>query len=155
MTFPAPPGPPVAPPEPSTLDEGRSLLRVNLWRIFWVSAVVTYFASQAGADVGRSAYMRLAAIALMCVLVHRGYRGALWGLGLFTVLAGVLMVVMALTTPALQLFDRALFAVLGAVQVIAFVILVKAPAVRAFMATQRARHGGGSGDTGATSNDGA
>lgn len=145
MTAPAPPGSPPVAPEPATLEEGRSLLRVNLWRIFWVSAVVTFFAAQARAESGTSAYLRLAAIAFMCVLVYRGYRGALWGLGFFTALAGALMVVMAFTTPALRLFDRALFAVLGAVQVIAFIILVKAPAVRAFMATQRARLGGGSG----------
>jgi hypothetical protein len=120
----------------AALVEGRTLMRVNLWRIFWVSAVVAFFASRA-TGAGSSAWLRLGAIALMCLLVYRGLRWALWLLGAFTVLAGALMVVLAFTTPGMQLFDRALFAVLGAVQVIAFVILVKAPSVRAFMASQR------------------
>ena len=120
----------------AALAEGRTLMRVNLWRIFWVSAVVAFFASRA-AGTGMSAWLRLGAIALMCLLVYRGLRWALWLLGAFTVLAGALMVLLAFTTPGMQLFDRALFAVLGAVQVIAFVILVKAPSVSAFMASQR------------------
>lgn len=124
---------------PVSVDEGRALVRVNLWRIFWVSAVVTYFASRSPAAEGIAAYLRLAAIALMCVLVYRGYRGALWGLGFFTALAGALMVVMAVTTTSLRLFDRALFGVLGGVQVLAFLILWKAPEVQEFMRAQRAR----------------
>lgn len=136
------------PPVPAAqLAEGRTLVRVNLWRIFWVSAVVAWVAARAE-GTGSTAWLRLAAIALMCVLVYRGRRWALWMLGFFAVLAGVLMVLLALLSPKLQLFDRVLFALLGAVQVIAFVILVKAPSVRAFMAAQR--HGGTGADAGPT-----
>lgn len=95
----------------------------------------------AGSRSGNAAWLRLAAIALMCVLVYRGRRWALWLLGFFAVLAGGFLVVLAFVTPNMSVFDRALFGVLGAVQVLAFVILVKAPSVRAFMAAQRSDAG--------------
>ncbi len=133
-------------PPPPTVDEGRALTRVNLWRIFWVSAMVTYFAAQSQPVEASAAYLRLAAIALMCVLVYRGYRGALWGLGFFTALAGALMVIMAVSNTSLRLLDRTLFGVLGGVQVLAFLILLKAPEVKEFMRAQRERHAKGGSD---------
>lgn len=115
---------------------GRRLARVNLWRIFAISALVTVVAaSQLGA--GQADVLRLVVIALCCVLVYRGHRWALWLLGLLTVGAGALMVVLSLAMPALDWTYRVVLGVLGAVQVLAFVILLKAPEVRAFMDAQR------------------
>ena len=85
-----------------------------------------------------AAWLRLAAIALLCLLVYRGLRLALWALGIFAVLAGALMVFAAVVRPDLPVTTRLLFGATGALQVAAFVILVKAPAVRTFMAAQRA-----------------
>ena len=130
-------GGPTPPPDP--LAEGRALARINLWRIFWVSAIVTMLAVQgdSGQDT-TAAWLRLAAIALLCLLVYRGLRLALWALGVFAVLAGALMVFAAVVRPDLPVATRLLFGATGALQVAAFVILVKAPAVRAYMAAQRA-----------------
>ena len=125
-------------PTRELLDEGRSLARVNLWRIFWVSAFVTWLGAQASNQALVGA-LRIVMIGLMCVLVYRGFRWALWLLGALTVLAGVLMVGVAVGKAGLEPLDRALFAVGGAVQVAAFVILLRAPAVSAFMRSQRDR----------------
>ena len=118
------------------LVNGKSLTRVNLWRIFAVSVIVTWIgASQP--EAAATAWPRLVLIGLCCVLVYRGYRWALWVLGLLTVLAGAFMVVLAFVMADLHWTDRVLFGVLGALQVAAFVILSRAPEVRAFMAAQR------------------
>jgi hypothetical protein len=125
-------------PAPDPLVEGRSLTRINLWRIFWVSAIVTMLAVQGNSGQNASAaWLRLAAIALLCLLVYRGLRWALWALGVFAVLAGALMVFAAVAKPEMSVATRLLFGATGALQVAAFVILVRAPAVRTFMAAQR------------------
>ena len=125
-------------PASDSLAEGRALTRINLWRIFWVSAVVTLLAAQghSGQDAS-AAWLRLAAIGLLCLLVYRGLRWALWLLGLFAVVAGALMLYTAIANRDLSIATRFLFGATGALQVAAFVILAKAPAVRAFMASQR------------------
>ncbi|MDB4907718.1 MAG: hypothetical protein JWO05_2502 [Gemmatimonadetes bacterium] len=122
------------------LREGRSLVRVNLWRIFWVSAVVTWLAAGSAGSNPVATWGRLAVIALCCVLVWRGSRRALWALGLFTVFAGAAILVIAFAMKGLDWIDRVVFAIAGGVQVLAFVILVKAPEVRAFMAAQKERY---------------
>lgn len=117
--------------------DGRALTRVNLWRIFAVSAVVTWIAARApGANA--ALWPRLGLILLACLLVYRGYRWALWLLGFLTVLAGSMMVVLAVAKEGMHWTDRIMFGVPGAFQVLAFLILVKAPEVRAFMEAQRA-----------------
>ena len=116
------------PPEPDLLTEGRSLVRVNLWRIFWVSAFVAWLGGRT-AEAGSTALLRVIVIALLCLLVYRGYRWALWALGVFTVIAGVIMVGIAVVSSALQPIDRALLGVAGGVQVAAFVILLRAPVI--------------------------
>lgn len=116
------------------LAEGRSLTRTNLWRIFWVAVVV---ASMSSSILGAAAWIRVALIGLVCLLVHRGRRGALWLLGALTVFAGAGMVVIAVVRGDLQWTDRVLFGVLGTAQVLSFVILLKAPEVRRFMEHQR------------------
>ena len=47
--------------------------------------------------------------------------------------------VMAVTSTSLRLLDRTLFGVLGGVQMLAFLILLKAPEVKEFMRAQRER----------------
>lgn len=115
-------------------------MRVNLWRIFWVSAVVTWLAAGAADANLVATWGRLVIIGLCCLLVWRGSRRALWALGLFTVFAGGAMFVMALVMKGLDWTDRIVFAIAGGVQVLAFVILLKAPEVRAFMAAQKERY---------------
>ena len=129
------------------LADGRALTRVNLGRIVGVAAVIAAMSSPL---LGAAAWLRLAMIALVSVLVYRGMRGALWALGVLTVFAGVGMVFVALVRGELSWTDRVLFAVLGAVQVLAFVILLKAPEVQRFMAHQRARSASGPPDQGST-----
>ncbi len=121
---------------PPSANEGQALVRINLWRIFGVSAVV---ASLSAPSAGASAWLRLVAIALACLLVYRGLRWALWLLGSMTILAGALMLYLALAGSAMPLADRVLFGVCGTVQVLAFVILARAPEAREFMDAQRTR----------------
>jgi hypothetical protein len=116
------------------LAEGRALMRTNLWRILWVSIVV---ATMSASVLGATAWLRVAVIALVSVLVHRGRRGALWLLGLLTVFSGLGMVVVALVRPELDWTIRVMFGVLGAAQALSFLILFKAPEVRRFMEHQR------------------
>ena len=122
---------------------GRRLARVNLWRIFAISALVTGVAWSSRAGAGAMDALRLLAIAVCCVQVYRGRRWALWLLGLLTVGAGALMVALSLVLPTLDWAVRVTMGVLGAVQLLAFVILVKAPEVRAYMAARRAGTSGG------------
>ena len=124
---------PEIPPTEPEIIEGRSLVRTNLWRIFWVSAVITWIASGSPSSTAAGTWGRLAVIALCCALVYRGRRWALWLLGLLTVFAGLLMVITAFTTPGLEWTNRTLWGVSGAVQVVAFVILAKATEVRSYM----------------------
>lgn len=131
------PPPPDAPPDAAELQLGRMLVRTNLWRIVWVAVVVHMIAGGAPDANVPATVARLVMIGLTAWLVYRGLRWALWLLGALTVLAGVFMVVVALVTPALDWTLRALFAVAGAAQVFAFLVLVKAPEVRAFMQAQR------------------
>jgi hypothetical protein len=114
--------------------EGRGLVRTNLWRIFLISACV---ASLASGSTGSASWMRLVVIGLVCLLVYRGFRWALWLLGALSVFAGLMMIGVALTRPDLHWTDRYLFAAAGVVQVLAFVILLKAPEAREFMTHQR------------------
>jgi hypothetical protein len=123
-------------PDDAELAVGRALTRTNLWRIFWISAVVGLMSSSV---LGAAAWLRVALIGFVCLLVYRGLRGALWVLGLLTVFAGVMMVFTAVARPGFDWTDRVLFGVLGVVQVLAFVILLKAPEVRAFMEGQRGK----------------
>jgi len=123
-------------PEVTERSAGRLLVRTNLWRIFWVSAVVTWIASRSPTSTLGGTWGRLAVIALCCLLVYQGRRWALWLLGLLTVFAGLMMVVVAFTIPDMSWTNRIIWGVSGAVQVLAFVILVKAPEVRAFMSAQ-------------------
>jgi hypothetical protein len=116
------------------LIEGRALVRTNLWRIFIISACVAWIASS---STGSAAWMRLIVIGLVCLLVYRGLRWALWLLGALTLIAGLMMIGVALARPELHWTDRYLFAAAGAVQVLAFVILLKAPEARQFMQHQR------------------
>lgn len=118
------------------LAAGRALTRVNLWRIFGVSALVALLSSRSSGDTG-AAWLRLLAIGLSCLLVYKGLRWALWLLGLLTVLAGAAMMVVGLMGVSLHWTDRVVFSVGGAVQVLAFLILLKAPEVRSFMEHQR------------------
>ncbi len=120
------------------LEEGRALVRTNLWRIFWVSAIVAWLGSR---SAGNLAWLRLVAIALACLLAYRGLRWGLWLLGVLTVFAGAMMIGLALTVPGLEWTDRVLLAGGGMVQVLAFLILLNAPEVRAFMEHQRRAHG--------------
>lgn len=121
-------------PDDALVTEGRKLARTNLWRIIWVSAVVAMMSAPV---LGIAAWLRLAMISLVSVLVYRGLRVALWVLGGLTVFAGVGMVVVAAVRGDLHWTDRVLFGVLGAAQVLSFVILFKAPEVRRFMEHQR------------------
>lgn len=116
------------------LEEGRALMRTNLWRIMWVSIVV---ATMSASVLGAAAWLRVVVIGLVSVLVHRGRRGALWLLGVLTVFAGLGMVVVALGRPELDWTTRVMFGVLGAAQALSFLILAKAPEVRRFMEHQR------------------
>jgi cytochrome c oxidase subunit IV len=125
----------------SAAAEGRALTRTNLWRIFWISAVVSAVAAQEGANL--QVWARLFFIGLACVLVYRGLRWALWLLGVLTVFAGLAMVFVAVMWQRLDWPNRVLLAAGGIVQVLAFVILLRAPEVRAFMDAQRARSGSG------------
>jgi hypothetical protein len=129
---------PVIPPTELEIIEGRSLVRTNLWRIFWVSAVVTWIASGSASSTVAGTWGRLAVIALCCLLVYQGRHWGLWLLGLLTVFAGLLMVITAFTTPGLEWTTRTLWGVSGAVQVIAFVILAKATEVRSYMRAKQA-----------------
>ena len=129
---------PAIPPTEPEIIEGRSLVRTNLWRIFWVSAVVTLIASESPSSTVAGTWGRLAVIALCCLLVYQGRRWALRLLGLLTVFAGLLMVITAFTTPGLEWTIRTLWGVSGAVQVIAFVILAKANEVRSYMCAKQA-----------------
>ena len=129
-------------PADDELAQGRALTRTNLWRIVWVSAVVAALSARI---VGPVSWLRLAVIALVSLLVYRGLRGALWVLGVLTVFAGAGMAVVALVRTDMRWADRLLFGGLGVVQVLAFVILLKAPEVQRFMAHQRTRAGGGPG----------
>lgn len=126
-------------PSEDAIADGRSLVQTNLLRIVWVSAVVAWLSAPM---LGAAAWLRLAMIVLVCVLVYRGLRGALWVLGALTVFAGVGMSVLAVIRAELHWSTRVMFAVLGAVQVLAFVILLKAPEVRRFMEHQRGRGAG-------------
>lgn len=121
------------------LAEGRALMRTNLWRILWVSIVV---ATMSASVLGAAAWLRVAVIGLVSLLVHRGRRGALWLLGVLTVFAGTGMVVVALVRGELDWTTRVMFGVLGAAQALSFVILFKAPEVRRFMEHQRDLAGG-------------
>jgi hypothetical protein len=123
-------------PADAELSEGRALTRTNLWRIFWVSLVVGMMSASI---LGAAAWLRVLMIGLVCLLVHRGRRWALWLLGLLTVFAGVGMVVVAVVRAELHWTDRMMFGVLGAAQVLSYVILAKAPEVRRFMDHQRTR----------------
>lgn len=123
-------------PDPELIAEGGRLARVNLWRLFAISAVVSWV-GRGGPD-GVAGWLRLALIGLFCVLVYRGMRWALVVLGLLTVLAGVLMVGLAFVMADMPAASRLLLGVLGVVQVSAFLILYNAPEVRAFMAARRA-----------------
>jgi peptidoglycan/LPS O-acetylase OafA/YrhL len=114
--------------------DGGALVRTNLWRIFGVSALV---ASVAAPSTGSAAWLRLAAIGLACLLVYRGLRWALWLLGSMTIIAGALMVYLAVATDGMDWTYRVLFGVCGMVQVLAFLILVRAPEARQFMESQR------------------
>jgi hypothetical protein len=116
------------------LIEGRALVRTNLWRIFIISACVAWIAS---GSTGSAAWMRLIVIGLVCFLVYRGLRWALWVLGALTLIAGLMMIGVAFARPELHWTDRYLFAAAGVVQVLAFVILLKAPEAREFMEHQR------------------
>jgi hypothetical protein len=116
------------------LIEGRALVRTNLWRIFFISACVAWVAAE---TLASAAWMRLIVIGLVCLLVYRGLRWALWLLGALTVFAGLSMIAIALIRPDLHWTDRYLFAAAGVVQVLAFVILLKAPEAREFMRHQR------------------
>jgi hypothetical protein len=116
------------------LIDGRALVRTNLWRIFFISACVAWIASR---STGSAAWMRLIVIGLVCLLVYRGLRWALWLLGALTLLAGLMMIGVALARPELHWTNRYLFAAAGVVQVLAFVILLKAPEARQFMEHQR------------------
>jgi hypothetical protein len=127
---------PLTSPKVADHLEGRVLVRTNLWRIFWVSAVVTWIASGSPTSTLAGTWGRLAVIALCCLLVYNGRRWALWLLGMLTVFAGLMMVVVAFTIPEMSWTNRIIWGVSGAVQVLAFVILLKAPEVRAFMIVQ-------------------
>ena len=116
------------------LIEGRALVRTNLWRIFFISACVAWMGSRTG---GSATWMRLIVIGLVSLLVYRGLRWALWLLGALTLLAGLIMIGVGLTRPELHWTDRYLFAVAGGVQVLAFLILLRAPEARQFMEHQR------------------
>jgi hypothetical protein len=116
------------------LIEGRALVRTNLWRIFFISACVAWIAARSS---GSEAWMRLVVIGLVCLLVYRGLRWALWLLGALTLFAGLMMIGVALARPELHWTDRYLFAAAGVVQVLAFLILLKAPEARQFMEHQR------------------
>ncbi len=124
-------------PALSPAAEGRGLTRTNLWRIFWISTVVSVVAAQD--TPGNAIWARLLVIGLSCLLVYRGLRWALWLLGALTVFAGLAMVLVGVLRGGLDWTNRLLFAAGGVVQVLAFVILVRAPEVRAFMDAQRAR----------------
>jgi hypothetical protein len=113
---------------------GRELVRTNLWRIFLISACVASLASR---SAGGASWMRLIVVGLVCLLVYRGFRWALWLLGALTVFAGLMMIGVALARADLHWTHRYLFAVAGAVQLFAFVILLKAPEAREFMGHQR------------------
>jgi hypothetical protein len=119
------------------VSDGRTLTHVNLSRIFVVSVIVTLIGTRAP-DSGAANWQRLGLILLCCLLVYRGYRWALWLLGVLAVLAGGFMVVLAFGMSGMHWTDRILFGVPGALQVAAFFVLIKAPQVRAFMAAQRA-----------------
>jgi hypothetical protein len=125
----------------ASADEGRALARTNLWRIFSISVVVSVVAARGPA--GDAVWARLFVIGLACLLVYRGLRWALWLLGILTVFAGLAMVAVGIGVEGIDWTNRVLLAVGGAVQVLAFVILARAPEVRAFMAAQRARGGDG------------
>jgi hypothetical protein len=121
---------------------GRALVRTNLWRIVWVSLVVGGVAASAPGARPLASAARLGLIVLTALLVYRGLRWALWLLGAMTVLAGIAMVVVAFVHPDLDWLPRALFAVGGTAQVLSFLVLVKAPEVRAYMASRRGAGGG-------------
>ena len=119
----------------TSFEEGRHITRVNLWRLFAVSVTVTWMAVPRAS----SGWLRLAAIALCCLLVYRGSRPALAGLGLLTVLAGTTLALTSLSGHATSLIGRIVGGSLGVLQVVAFVILARAPEVRAFMSEQLRR----------------
>ena len=117
---------------------GRRLTIVNLLRVFIIAAGITITATitaPAGSATNAN-WLRLAVIALCCLLTFRGRRWALYLLGVLTAFAALLMVVIALGRPMGHWSLRVLFGGLGAVQLLAYLILLRAPEVRAFMASQ-------------------
>jgi hypothetical protein len=126
-------------PPNDEVAEGRRLTVVNLGRIGGVAALVTWIASARtdGPSTAATA-ARLGLIALSAALVYRGVRWALWLLGALTLGAAGMMVVIA-ATGGLSWPDAVVFAVGGLVSILAFIILLRAPEVKAFMTAQRER----------------